>query len=149
MASVKYTAIIDADPQTIWHVLRQFDSIAEWHTGVAHCTVESGKSADTGGSIRKLTLAEGGFLRQRLLSIDNDLMEFSYGHEESELCITDFLASIKVRPEGDGSRSTVTWQAHFDMTNQDATYHSIVSAFIIKGQQSLASKLMASMTITA
>lgn len=149
MASVKHTAIIDADPQTIWHVLRRFDSIAEWHTGVAHCTVEGGKSADTGGSIRELTLAEGRSVRQRLLCIDNNLMEFSYGHEESELCITDFLASIKVRPEGDGSRSTVTWQAHFDMTNQDATYHSVVSAFIIQGQQSLASKLMANITITA
>jgi len=149
VASVKHTAIIDADPQTIWHVLRQFDSIGEWHTGVTHCTVESGKSADTGGSIRKLTLAEGGFVRQRLLSIDNDLMEFSYGHEESELCITDFLAAVKVRPEGDGSRSTVTWQAHFEMPDQDAIYHSIVSAFIIRGQQGLASKLAARITITA
>ncbi|MET3717342.1 SRPBCC family protein [Pseudomonas sp. PvP001] len=148
MASVKHTAIIDADPQTIWHVLRKFDSIAEWHTGVAHCTVEGGKSADIGGSIRKLTLADGGFVRQRLLSVDNDLMEFSYGHEESELCIIDFLAAVKVRPEGNGSRSTVTWQAHFDMIDQDGTYHSIVSAFIIEGQQSLASKLMASITIT-
>lgn len=148
MASVKHIAIIDADPQSIWHVLRQFNSIAEWHSGVAHCTVEDGKSADTGGSIRKLILADGGVVRQRLLSIDNDLMEFSYGHEDSELCITDFLASIKVRPEGDGLRSTVTWQAHFDMTNQDATYQSIVSAFIIKGQQSLASTLIASIVIT-
>lgn len=59
IASVKHTAIIDADPQTIWHVLRKFDSIAEWHTDVAHCTVEDGKSADTGCSIRKLTLAVG------------------------------------------------------------------------------------------
>lgn len=149
MVSVKHTAIIDADPQSIWHVLRQFNSIAEWHSGVAHCTVEGGKSADTGGSIRKLILADGEVVRQRLLSIDNDLMELSYGHEEAELCIADFLAAIKVRAEGDGSRSTVTWQVHFDMTNQDATYHSIVSAFIIKGQQSLASKLMASITITA
>ncbi|MBD8480405.1 SRPBCC family protein [Pseudomonas coleopterorum] len=149
MASVKHTAIIDADPQSIWHVLRQFNSIAEWHSGVAHCTVEDGKSADTGGSIRKLMLADGGVVRQRLLSIDNDLMELSYGHEESELCITDFLADIKVRTEGDGSQSTVTWQAHFDMTNQDVTCHSVVSAFIIQGQQSLASKLMANITITA
>jgi hypothetical protein len=149
VASVKHTAIIDADPQSIWHVLRQFNSIAEWHSGVAHCTVEGGKSADTGGSIRKLILADGGVVRQRLLSIDNDLMELSYGHEESELCIKNFLAAVKVRPEEDGARSLVMWQAHFDTTEQDDMYPSIVSAFIAEGQQSLASKLMATITIVA
>lgn len=53
-------------------------------------------------------------MRQRLLSIDNELMKFQYGREESELCIPDFLTAVKVRPEGYGSQRTVTWQAHLD-----------------------------------
>ena len=70
MATVRYERRISADPDTVWSVFCEPDSIHEWFPGVVSCTVE--------GNIRTITLGTGLSMPEEILTVDPLLRRFQY-----------------------------------------------------------------------
>ena len=145
MASVEYSAALQCSAEHAWKVIRQFGSIAEWHPAIVASHIEAGHTADSIGAIRRLDLADGGVLRERLLVVDDQRRALAYSFEESALPLDNYRAHITVSEVSGESHCVVQWNATFDVREAEtaAHYEALISSLIIEGHNSLALFLQA------
>ena len=53
------SAVIDAPVEKVWTVLRCFDGVVKWNSGVVEARIENGEPNDRVGCIRRLVLPDG------------------------------------------------------------------------------------------
>ena len=143
MASVEYSAVIEANADQVWQVLRQFGGIAEWHPAITQSRIEDGKPDSCVGAIRRLDLADGGVLRERLLTLDDHQMALSYAFEESPLPLDNYQAQVKVTKTDEAQQCVVEWKAAFDAREPETAAHfeEVIRELIVDGHESLAAFL--------
>jgi uncharacterized protein YndB with AHSA1/START domain len=71
-------AIIDAPPELIWKVLRDFSAVAQWHPAVEDCIIEGGGPADRVGAVRAIHLPDGAPWRERVIALSDKVMNHPY-----------------------------------------------------------------------
>ncbi len=64
--------------------------------------------------MRRLYLAGGGALLERLEAVDDNQRVLRYSIVESPLPVGDDLATLRVRDRGDGASCTVEWSREFE-----------------------------------
>lgn len=149
VTTIIHTALISAEPEAVWHLLRQFGVIDIWHPQIDSCVIEGGKYSGDGGSVRTLHLLGSEVVHERLLSIDNDQMTMTYGLSDSGIPLDDFSATVGVSLADDGVHSAVKWTACFEASDADiaARYESLIGEFILDGLDGLADHLGAAMAL--
>ncbi|MEC7258532.1 MAG: SRPBCC family protein [Pseudomonadota bacterium] len=113
MARVRESAIIAAPVEEVWHWLRDFNSHAAWHPAIATSEIEGGFPVDTVGAVRAFTLKDGGFLREQLLSLDDDTRELSYCLIEAPMPLHGYVATIRLLPVTDSGETYWEWSSEF------------------------------------
>ena len=99
MADGKAEVSVDASPDEVWKLLRDFGTLDEWMPGVESCTLE--------GDVRTIGMM-GIEIKEQLRTLDDDKRSISYSVIESPMGgDLEHLATLTVTPEGDGSH--VTW----------------------------------------
>lgn len=78
MIEVKMAQTLNAAPEKVWEVIGGFNALPDFHSLVKASELEEG------GSVRKLTLTDGGILRERLLHFDEAKRTYSYNIEEAK-----------------------------------------------------------------
>jgi len=91
---------VAAPPDTAWALAGDPARVGEWFTAVAECEVV--------GDERRVTMGNGAKLVERLVDRDEAGREYSYVVESGIPGLTSHRATIRVIPEGAGSR--VTWR---------------------------------------
>ncbi|WP_439816813.1 SRPBCC family protein [Zavarzinia sp. CC-PAN008] len=100
---------IAAPADKVWPVISNFGGI-EVGPGV-----EAFKLEGSGvGAVRTITLTGGAAIQERLEAHDDAKRSFSYAviNKDSPLPIANYLATVVVTPDGDGSK--VHWSSTFD-----------------------------------
>jgi hypothetical protein len=64
--------------EAVWAVLRDFNGHDRWHPAVAESQIERGQGSDRVGCVRRFRLQDGSELRERLLTLSDADMAFSY-----------------------------------------------------------------------
>ena len=77
MAKVYVSAIIDLPVDTVWSLARDFNGHGMWHPLIAKSHIEDGMPSDQVGCVRNFALADGGRLRERLLSFSDLELSFT------------------------------------------------------------------------
>ncbi len=144
----KESILIDAPIEKVWAVVKEFKDIAKWHPGV---TESSGDEANQAGSIRKLTLSNGGILEESLDYYSDSDYEYSYRLKTENVeafPVSFYTASIKLS-ETDG-KTRVQWKSRFyrgDTGNfppeklNDAAAVKAMSEFFKQGLEGLKTEL--------
>ena len=114
MAKVYTSSVIDADPDRVWAVIRDFNGLPDWHPLIADSRIEDGKAADTIGCVRNFNLKDGGNIRERLLTLSDLEYACSYSILESPMGVANYIATLQLTPITDGDRSFIEWSAEFD-----------------------------------
>ena len=114
MARVRESAIVDAPIEEVWRRVRDFNSHRDWHPAIADSEIENGLPADTVGAVRAFTLTDGGFLREQLLSLDDEAHELSYCLIESPLPLHNYVATIRLMPVTDSGATFWQWESEFN-----------------------------------
>jgi len=114
VARVSESAIVDVPVEEVWRWLRDFNSHRDWHPAIAESEIENGLAADTVGAVRAFTLQDGGFLREQLLSLDDETRELSYCLIESPLPLYDYVATIRLKPVTDTGATFWQWESEFN-----------------------------------
>ncbi|MEG6509038.1 SRPBCC family protein [Methyloligella sp. 2.7D] len=109
---VEETITIDAAPDEVWAVAKDFAGIKDWHPGVTEVTSKGGNEVD---AERTLTLENGGTLIDSLDEYLDDEMSYSYRLENEDIehfPVSFYSATFSLKP-ADGGKTTVDWMGRF------------------------------------
>lgn len=106
---------IAAKPDNVWHLLKRFDAVKEWHPAFSESQIISGRDGKI-GAIRRLTVKDGPSFTEELLALSEQGKSFTYKVIESPLPITDYLSSVGVKSNAAGG-TTVIWVGQFHRKN--------------------------------
>jgi len=100
---------IAAPADDVWKLIGGFNGLPDWHPAVE----KSETDGDGEGSVRKLALAGGGTIVERLERVEDDERQYTYSITDSPLPVSNYVATIRVRDDGDGTASLVEWSSEF------------------------------------
>ncbi len=106
MSKVSMTTKVAVSAAQIWDLIGGFNALPEWHPAVEKSVLEEG------GTVRRLSLAGGGEIVERLEQSDDDGRVYTYSILESPLPVAGYVATIKVRESADGG-SEIEWSSEF------------------------------------
>ncbi|MFM9437364.1 hypothetical protein ACFDR9_004451 [Janthinobacterium sp. CG_23.3] len=139
MPMVEYNALMQGSAERVWSVLKQFGEIGQWHPAISASVIEDGQPDGMVGCIRRLTLQDGGILRERLMALDERNMLVSYRFEEAPLPLDNYVATVKLVPLTDQDTTVVQWLASFDTRDPDphGLHAQSIRDLIVSGHENL------------
>ncbi len=103
------TITLNAPAATVWARIKDFDALKDWHPAVATSPADKGNAE---GSVRQVTLKDGGALVETLERYDDAQMRYTYRLKDgSALPVSNYTSTISVT--GEGGTSTVEWRGAF------------------------------------
>lgn len=109
MTRVSTTTELKVPADEVWKLIGGFNALPDWHPAVEKSQVEG----EGEGSVRRLSLAGGGTIVERLERIDDDERLYSYSIVDSPLPVANYVSTIRVRDKGDGTATVVEWSSEF------------------------------------
>lgn len=113
------TAVVAADPDTVWALIGDFHALGAWHPHVPPSAV------DEDGAVRVFSVDGRVVARERLLGRDDTARSYTYTVLDPMLPISDYVATLSVRPHADGAE--VVWRA--DYRSEDAAVPQVEAVF--------------------
>ncbi|MEX0647488.1 MAG: SRPBCC family protein [Balneolaceae bacterium] len=122
MTKVKTNGKIDMPAEKVWETVRNFGALDEYVEAIASCKVEGSGV----GSVRILTLQDGGEVHEKLQSLDDEKRLLTYSILSSPLPIRNYTSKMQVKVLSD-KQSEFIWSSEFDV--QDAPEQELKEAF--------------------
>lgn len=140
--TVYVSYVIDAPIEKVWAVMRDFNDMPSYHPGIRQSIIEDEGPSDRVGCVRRLTLVEG-FVRERLLCMDDRNHAFSYEIIEGTLPVRGYVAGVRLNQVTHGDRTFAEWWADFEVVgaDRDATVSQIGNNVFAVGFRAVAAKV--------
>jgi hypothetical protein len=107
------SGVVPASADAVWSLVRDFNSLADWHPAITASELTSGSGEEV-GAVRKLTLGDGGIVVERLLVLDDADRRFTYEFVENPFGARRYVATLRVAPVTDTGEAFVEWWAEYD-----------------------------------
>jgi len=120
MPRVYVSSVIDAPAAKVWERIRDFNALPRWHPRIRDSRIENGEPSDRVGCVCNFHLQNGDRIRERLLGLSDDDMFCTYAILESPMPLTDYVATIRLKPITDGDRTFAEWTAEFECAPEAA-----------------------------
>lgn len=109
MEKVKVSGIIDGSTDEVWDIVSNFNGLDSFVEAVTNC-----KTKGSGvGTVRTLTLQDGGKVKEKLDSLDTDEKVLRYSIVESPMPIENYSGTMQVR-ELENGQSKFIWSSTFE-----------------------------------
>ena len=134
MPHVYTSSVIGASVDRVWTVIRDFNGLPDWHPLVAESEIETGAPADQVGCVRAFKLKDGGFIRERLLTLSDKDYTCTYSILESPMGVENYVATLKLTPVTDGDRTFSEWSAEFECpADREAELVDLIGQGVFQG----------------
>lgn len=120
MAEIRRTVALAAPADEVWRLIGDFHGLAGWLPGIEKSEPEDG------GELRRLTLADGAQILERLESLDEAGRTCTYSILESPLAMTGYVSTMTVHEAGSGSE--FDWSGSFEPTDAEGTAAQVINA---------------------
>ncbi|WP_420392262.1 SRPBCC family protein [Acuticoccus sp.] len=111
---VLVSTVIDAPPEAVWEVVRDFNGHDAWTPAVTDSAMERGAPTDRVSGVRRFHLADGSELREQLLTLSDADMTLSYCLLDTPIPLFNYVAHVRLLPVTDGDMTFWQWQSRFD-----------------------------------
>ena len=140
MQQVYVSSLIDAPLEKVWEVLRDFNSLPQWHPLVAESQIEDGLPADAIGCIRNFQLTGNGeTIREKLLALSDTEYSCTYSILESPLPVSEYVATVRLRRVTVSGQTFGEWHSKFNTpAGEEEAARAIVKSIYEDGLASLA-----------
>lgn len=115
MVRIHVSDVIEAPIAAVWDVVRDFNGLPSFHPLFTDSMIEDGKPSDAVGCIRSFHAADGGHLREELLSLSDRDHSCVYRILESPLPVIGYVAGYRLLRITAGERTFIEWWAEFEM----------------------------------
>ena len=109
------TITINAPINKVWATVKDFDSLKKWHPDVVKDEITEGTNNQP-GAVRTLSIKDGPVITEKLLSFSDRMHAFSYKFIETPFPIKEYVATLRVRINKDGT-TLVRWSSTFQRKN--------------------------------
>jgi len=133
MVQVRRSAVIAAPVETVWRLIRDFNSHRDWHPAIAESVIESGRPGDAVGCVRRFALQEGAALREQLLGLDDRARIQTYCILDAPLPLFGYVASLRLFPITESDECFALWQGSFDCPEAETAALRRIVAGIYEG----------------
>ncbi|MFJ2742856.1 SRPBCC family protein [Streptomyces sp. NPDC087440] len=106
---LRRTATVAASPAEVWGLVGGFGTLGDWHPHVPPAAIEDGADPETPGAVRVFAIDGKVVARERLLGKGETA--YTYTVIDPMLPITDYVATLAVRPHADGAE--ILWTADY------------------------------------
>ena len=107
MARIDMKTDLKAAPDEVWKLIGGFNALPDWHPAVEKSELEEE------GSMRRLDLAGGGTIIEKLTKLDDKERRYSYSIVDSPLPVANYVSTISVKDDGEGN-TRVEWSSEFE-----------------------------------
>ncbi|HET7862903.1 MAG TPA: SRPBCC family protein [Burkholderiaceae bacterium] len=108
---VTETITINATPEAVWAVVKDFDKLHTWHPAVERSSATQGNEVD---SERTLVLKGGGTVVEKLESWSEADRKFSYRMREAgPIPVSNYSSTLAVKPGSGAGTTVVEWRGAF------------------------------------
>jgi len=114
MTQVYQSTVINLPVGIVWSLVRDFNALPKWHHLIAESEIEGGIPADQVGCIRNFSLNDGNRIREQLLALSDFDLSYSYSILESPMALTNYIATMSLRPVTEEDYTFIDWVAEFD-----------------------------------
>src|SRR5882762_4830201 len=114
MARAYASITLKAPVETVWSLVRDFNALPKWAPGIVKSKIEDGLDADVVGCVRSFHTADGGHIRERLLTLDDANTTFTYNFEKPAFPVKNYIATVRLYPITRSDESFAEWEATFD-----------------------------------
>lgn len=118
MVRIYVSDVIDAPIDRVWGVIRDFNGLPDYHPLFTDSEIENGEPSDAVGCVRSFHAADGGHLREELLSLSDRDHSCVYRILESPLPVIGYVAGYHLRAITEDDRTFVEWWAEFEMDGE-------------------------------
>lgn len=105
MTKVTVATKVMAPADEVWRLVGGWNGLPSWHPAVETSVIEDG------GHLRRLKLADGTEITERLERFDGEEKSYTYSIVASTLPLRDYRSTITVTREGE--KSTIEWSTTF------------------------------------
>jgi len=114
MTRVYVSSVVDAAADRVWDQIRDFNGLPKWHPGITESRIEGNQAGDRIGAVRTIRTRDGAAIREKLLALSDYEFSCTYSILESQLGVSNYMATIRLVPVTDGNRTFCEWTADFD-----------------------------------
>jgi len=107
VANIEMKTDLNVTPDEVWKLIGGFNALPDWHPAIEKSELEEE------GSMRRLSLAGGGTIVEKLVRLDDNERVYSYSIIDSPLPVTNYVSTICVKDDGEGN-ATVEWSSEFE-----------------------------------
>ena len=119
MTQIYQSTVIHFPVGIVWSMVRDFNALPKWHHLIDESEIEGGIPADQVGCIRNFRLNDGNRIREQLLALSDYDLSYSYRILESPMALTNYIATMSLRPVTEGDHTFIDWAAEFDCEESD------------------------------
>ena len=106
MAKVSMSTDLKVSADKAWELIGGFNALPDWHPAVEKSELEEA------GQTRRLSLAGGGTIVEKLESSDDGARTYSYTIVSGPLPVANWTSTIRVTGQGDDC--TIEWSSEFE-----------------------------------
>jgi uncharacterized protein YndB with AHSA1/START domain len=106
MSKVDMSTDLSVSADKVWELIGGFNALPDWHPAVEKSELEEG------GTVRRLSLAGGGEIVEKLEKVDDNEHVYTYSIVSAPLPVTNYVSTIRVKDEGEG-KCSVEWSSEF------------------------------------
>lgn len=108
MGQTRVEETIDAAPDAVWDLVRDFGGIQRWNPTLDSCELDRPGV----GGVRTIKMG-GSTVRERLETLDEERRTMSYSILEAPLPVRNYLATVELSPVGP-NQTRVIWSSTFE-----------------------------------
>ena len=115
MTKQPITKKLDVPAEAVWEAIRQIGRLEVWFPIIEACVVEG----EGVGSVRLMTLAGGGEIKDTIAEIDDSQMRLTYLRPISPFPVSYYRGTVEVFKSYDGL-AVVVWTIDFESRPEEA-----------------------------
>jgi carbon monoxide dehydrogenase subunit G len=113
MARAYASTVCNADVETVWALVRNFEAVGRWIPGAKSCRILP--TGDSAAPVRRIVLGDDSTIDEVLVTLDDIRRRLRYVFVPPlPRGMRSFLGTAHVRPVTDGARTFVEWISEFD-----------------------------------
>lgn len=147
MTDARYSTVLDYPVETVWALIRDFNSYPDYIEGVSESVIEDDKGGDEVGAVRRFCYL-GNWIRQRLAAHSDaqhsltyagiEPLPFPAGLTREPPAPTRYEGTIRLRDIVEGNRTFIEWSVALDTAPDDAEpWHRLFLSWIPDWTRSL------------
>jgi len=109
------SGIVPAPAEQVWQLVKDFNGLPGWLPAITASEIEGGGSGQEVGAVRRLTLGENGQVAEKLLTLNEDDLSYTYAFTDSgPFPVRSYKSTIRLAPITTTGQTFVEWWSWFD-----------------------------------